>query len=149
MEIGDQGIDHMERPPGENKDVSVAAEWLEHAITRRAFKRTHARCTNCHHAATTGAARGHGINHILADFQPFLMHVMVFDTLHTHRLERTGAHVQGHERHVDALGLDRRKQRVIEVQPRRRCRHRAGALGVDGLITLAIGTFVRAVDVRR
>ncbi|MOA02630.1 hypothetical protein D3C78_1220920 [compost metagenome] len=77
------------------------------------------------------------------------MHVVVFELLHAHRLERAGANVQGHERSLDALGGNRLHQHLIEMQPRRRRRHRAQTLGVDGLVTLAVGAFIRAVYIRR
>ncbi|MNQ28242.1 hypothetical protein D3C85_415150 [compost metagenome] len=79
------------------------------------------------------------------------MHVVVLDALDAHRLEGSGADVQGDEGGIHTLGADRRQQRVVEVQPGGRCSHRAGLglVGIDGLVALAVGVLVGAVDVRR
>ena len=74
---------------------------------------------------------------------------MVLDTLDTHRLEGTGTDMQGNEGGIHPLRADRLEQRLIEVQAGGRGRHRTGALGVDGLVALAVGRIVRSVDIGR
>ncbi len=77
------------------------------------------------------------------------MHVVVFDALHAHRLEGSGAHVQGDERGLHALGGNGLQQRLVEMQAGSRRGYGAQALGVDRLITLAVGPLIRAVYIRR
>ncbi|MNZ77009.1 hypothetical protein D3C78_955320 [compost metagenome] len=79
------------------------------------------------------------------------MHVVVLDALDAHRLEGAGADVQGDEGGVHAPGADRRQQGIVEVQPGGGRRHRAGLalVGIDGLVALAVGVLVGAVDVGR
>ncbi|MNX25771.1 hypothetical protein D3C86_558240 [compost metagenome] len=149
MEIGHQGIDHMERSAREDKDIGVATERLEHAIARGTFQRTHAGGADGNYSTTARTARRDCIDHVLADFQPLGVHVVIFKLLDAHRLERPRAHVQRDESGLNALGRNRFHQRLIEMQPRRRRRHRTEFLGVHGLITLAIRAFVRAVYIRR
>ncbi|MCY1430792.1 hypothetical protein D9M71_467470 [compost metagenome] len=78
-----------------------------------------------------------------------MVHPVLFDALHPHRLEGAGADVQGDERGFHALRADRLEQRLVEVQPGGGCGHRAGALGVDRLVALAVVRFVRTIDVGR
>ncbi|MCY1430563.1 hypothetical protein D9M71_465130 [compost metagenome] len=149
MEVGDQGIDHMEWPAWEDEDIGVAAERLELAITGGAFQRAHAGGAHGYHPPATGAARGHGVDHILADLQPLFMHVVVFDALDPHWLEGTSPHVQGDEGGFHAFGGDLGQQLFIEVQAGGWRGHGASALGVHRLVALAVGALIRTVDVRR
>ncbi len=149
MEIGHQGIDHMQRPARVNEDIGVAAEGFQLAIARRAFQRAHTGSAHRDHPPATGPASGDRIDHILADLQPLAMHEVIFDTLDPHRLKGAGAYMQGNESALDALFGDGREQRLIEMQPRGRRCHGAGAFGIYGLIALAVGGFVRPVDIGR
>ena len=74
---------------------------------------------------------------------------MVFDAVHAHRLEGPRADVQRHERHLNAFRAQFFQQRFIKVQTRRWRRDRTRLLAVDGLVQLAVGLFVRALNIRR
>ena len=113
------------------------------------LQRAHAGSTHRDHPPTTGTAGCNGIDHLLTDLQPLAVHVVIFDAFDPYRLKSTGPDVQGHEGALDTPLGNARQQRLIEMQPGSRRRHRAGALGIDGLITLAIGGIVRAVYIRR
>ncbi|CAD5375534.1 hypothetical protein OF001_U10221 [Pseudomonas sp. OF001] len=151
MEIGDQGVDHVERPPGVEKDVGVAGKRLQLAITRRGFQRAHAGGAHRDHPAAARPAGVHRIHHVLADLQPLAVHVVVLDALDAYRLEGASADVQGDEGGVHALFADRGEQTIVEVQAGGGRGHRTGLalVGVDGLVALAVGVLVGAVDVRR
>ena len=74
---------------------------------------------------------------------------MIFNGLHTHRLERPRADVQRHKRHLNAFFAQRGQQRIVKVQT---CGWRGNGprfFTVDRLIQLTVGVFIRAVDVWR
>src|SRR5690606_17624344 len=83
------------------------------------------------------------------NLQPLAVHVVVFDPLHSYRLEGTGTHVQGDFGRFHAEVADRRQQLAVEMQPRRGRRHRTGALRIDRLIPFPVGTLVRPIDIGR
>ena len=64
--------------------------------------------------------------------------LVILHPLHPYRLEGARPHMQGDEGQLHALGLQGRQQRLVEVQARGRCRHRAGTRIVDGLVTLLV-----------
>src|SRR3546814_2729194 len=99
-----------------DEDIGVATERLEFTIARRRLQRTHAGGTDGDHAPTTGATGRHRIDDILADLQPFAMHVMLFDTLHAHRLKGAGADMKGNVGRFHARLTQHLQQRLIEVQ---------------------------------
>ena len=77
------------------------------------------------------------------------MHVVLFDTLDTNRLEGAGTDVQGDEGRLDALGRDGLQQRLVEMQPGRGRRNGTGMACIDSLVALAIGILIRPVYIRR
>ena len=149
MEIGHQAIDHVEWSAWEDEDIGVAAEGLEYAITRRTLQRAHAGGSHSHYAPATRLARRYSVNDFLGNFQPFAVHMVVFNVIHTYRLKRAGPHVQGHIGGLNALGGNRIEQRLIKVQACSRCCYSTQALGVNRLIALAVRVFVGTIDIRR
>ena len=77
------------------------------------------------------------------------MHRVILDVIALHRLKCSGPDMQGHlsERHT--LRTESVEQRIGKVQPCRRRGDRAVGLGVQCLVTFAIGEGVdrRALDV--
>ena len=140
VEIGNQRVHHVEGLAWVDEDVGVAAERLELTIARRTFQRAYAGGTDRDYPTTTRAAGDDRIHPCLADFQPLAVHVMRFDTLHTHGLEGAGTDVQGNKSSLDAFLAKCGEQIIVEMQPGSRRRHGTGALRVDGLVALAVGT---------
>src|SRR6267142_3034312 len=74
---------------------------------------------------------------------------MILDAVDAYGLKSTVAHVQGDFGDLDAARRERGQQSGREVQPRRRCGNRPTPARKDGLVAIAIGRAVAALDVRR
>ncbi|VAL71188.1 Uncharacterised protein [Enterobacter kobei] len=152
MEVGHQRINDFVLIARVDKDLRIAKERLNQLAfrgLRSALKGTYRRCTDGHDAITARFRRQHRIHNLLWHFGILRVHDVVFDAVHAHRLEGACTNVQRHERHLYALRAQFLQQRLIKVQARRWRRHRARLLAVDGLIQLAVGLFVRALNIRR
>ena len=79
----------------------------------------------------------------------FTVHHMIFNTLHTHRLECASAHVQGYKRGFNAPRFKLGQSPVIKMQAGGRSRHRTGFPGVHRLVAFAVRGFIRAIHVGR
>ena len=89
--------------------------------SRRAFQRAHAGGADGDYPAAAGPAGGNRVHHVLADLQPFAVHHMVLDTLDTHRLEGTGADMQGNEGGIHPFA------RIASSSASSKCRPAVGA----------------------
>ncbi len=77
------------------------------------------------------------------------MHHVFVRILHLHRLEGACAHMQRHERGVDATRGERLHQRWREMQPRRGCGDGTIRPRINRLIILLVGRRIRPRDIRR
>src|SRR5215469_5362420 len=77
------------------------------------------------------------------------MDFMLFERLCANWLKCPKPDVEGHVRDFDAALRERFKNRRREMQPRGWGRYRISLPGINGLVTLAIERFVRALDIRR
>ena len=152
VEVGDQSINHLIFIAWINKDLCIAEERLDEIVfgrLRRTFQRTHGGGTYRNHAITARFRRQHRVHHILRHFRIFGMHNVVFDGVYAHRLESTRANVQGDERHFNAFIAQFSQQRIVKMQTRGRCSDGTRFFAVHGLVQLAVGVFIRTVDIRR
>ena len=83
------------------------------------------------------------------NLKPLGVQLVLLDHFHSNRLKRSQSNMQGNLGGLDAALANALQNFRREVQARRRRGHRAGRLGVDRLILLAIFGCVGAVDVRR
>jgi thioredoxin reductase len=116
---------------------------------RQRFKHAHRRGSHRDDAAafTQGASERRG--GISRHHKALGVDNVVFDTFYANRLERPIAHVQRYFGSLDALCCQRIEQPGREMQPRRRRRNRAAVACVNGLITVAVGRLIAALDVWR
>src|SRR5271169_4219488 len=77
------------------------------------------------------------------------MDFVIFQALGAHRLEGSKSDVEGDLGNFDISRADALQDLGREVQTRGGCSHGTSLPGVDGLITLAIGGLVCALDVGR
>ena len=84
---------------------------------------------------------GHGV--------PLAVHLVLPQIVHPHRLKRARPHVQGDGCALRAHRVDCLQDGLVEVQPRRGRRHRAGVLRIHRLVALHIVAARRVGDVGR
>ena len=75
--------------------------------------------------------------------------MVIFDALNPYRLKGPSPHMQGHERAFNTLLGNRRKQRLVEMQPCGRRGNGTGPRGIHRLVALAVGFVIRPVYIRR
>ena len=132
MEIGDQGIDAVDTVARENEDLGIAGKRFDRSIDNRRFQRTQHRGPDRDDTAATGFGSGNLCAQISTHIQPFTVHDMVFQMFRTHGLEGAGAHMQSNVAELYVFGLQLRQDLLVEMQTRRRRRHRAGMAGELG-----------------
>src|SRR5262249_19770600 len=115
---------------------------LEGAVTRCAFERAQGGCSDGKNPAARDGLEGLG-----GDGKALLVHAMRLDRVAAHRLEGSGPDMQREPRHGRAARLDRREERMVEVQAGGRRGHRARYPGVHGLVTLGVQFVGRMRDV--
>ena len=77
------------------------------------------------------------------------VHVMVFQIVLAHRLERAGADMQRDVTELDAALAQPLEHRLVEMQTRRRCRHGTRLARIHGLVAFRVTGIGLALDIRR
>jgi len=149
MEIGNQGIDTADPIAGENENLGISGKRLDRTIDDGGFQCTQHRGTDGDDAAATGLGGRNLGAQFGAHIQPFTVHDMVFQIFRTHGLEGAGAHMQSNVAELYVFGLQLRQDLLVEMQTRRRRRHRAGMAGEYGLIPRIIIRIGITLDVGR
>lgn len=149
MEIGDQGIDAADPVARENEDLGIAGKRFDRSIDNRRFQRTQHRGPDRDDTATTGFGSGNLCAQISTHIQPFTVHDMVFQMFRTHGLEGAGTHMQSDVADLNALGLQLRQQRLIEMQTGGWRSHRTGMSGEYSLVTRVIIRIGITLDIGR
>jgi len=147
VKIGDQQIHLPKTVAWRDEDVRLPLHRLQSPITAGAFKTAHRCGAHRHHAPASRTGRLHLRHQFRRDFDPFAVHAMLADVLHLHRLEGARPHMQGDKARLHAPLAQLRQQRLIKMQSRRGCGHRAFPAGIDGLIARLIKCFVRPLDI--
>ena len=152
MEVGHQRINDFVLIAWIDKNLRIAEERLNQVIfrrLRRAFQRTHRGRTDRNHPTTARFCRQHRIDHLLRHFRIFRVHNVVFNAVYAHRLEGPCSDVQRNKRHLNAFFAQLRQQRLVKVQASGGRSHGARFFAIHGLVQLAVGLFVRTLNVRR
>ena len=152
MEVGHQRINDFVLIARVDENLRIAEERLNQVVfrrLRRAFQRTHRGRAHRNHPAAARFCRQHRIDHLLRHFRIFRVHNMLFNAVYAYRLEGSCPHVQRDERHLNALFAKLRQHRLVKVQAGGWRRDGARFFAVYGLIQLAVGVFVRTINVRR
>ena len=147
MEVGDQGVRHLEAVAGIDEDIRPSGAGLHGAVLL---------CPGFHRAAGGGAhaddapAIGTGtvdeVGCLLGDDAVLAVHLMLGDFVLLHRTEGAKAHVQRHIANANAHGLHLFQQLLRKMQARRGCGGAAHHLGIHRLVALAILQFL--LDIR-
>ena len=77
-----------------------------------------------------------------------MVHLMIFQPLHTYWLKSAGPHMQGDESSFYPPACQQRQHRFIKMQACRWRRHSTRMFGVYRLIALTIKQLVGPVDIR-
>jgi hypothetical protein len=151
VKVGQQSADNAKLVAGIDEEIGAASASRHPAATggRHRFQRTRGGRADGNHAPPVGSCpidRGAGL---FPDLVRLLLHRVILDAVHSHRLERAVADVQRDLRDLDAARHQRRQQRGREMQPCCRRRHRPALARVHRLIPIAIRVPVVTLDVRR
>ena len=114
-----------------------------------AFQGSHTGSTHGNHAPATSTSVFHCLGHIGIHFNNLTMHMVIFYTIHLYWLKSTGTHMQGNSNSAYTLVTNSRQHRLVKMQTRRRCSNGTMALTKHRLVTLAVGCFIGAVNIRR
>ena len=152
MEVGHQRINDFVLIARVDENLRIVKERLNQVVfcrLRRAFQRTHRRRPDGNHPVAARFCRQHRIDHLLRHFGIFRVHDVIFNAVYAHRLEGSGPNVQRDEGHLHAFFTKLRQQGLIKVQAGGWRGNGPRFFAIDGLIQLAVGVFVRTIDIRR
>ncbi len=155
MEVGDHRVDAADAVAGQDEDLGFAGKWLQFAFGRGlglapgAFQRAHHCRAHRDHAAAAGAGAAYLFDQRGTDVEPLLVHHVLVELVHPHRLEGAGAHMQGDVAELHPALAQARQQRLVEVQPGGGRGDRADFAREHGLIALAVFDTRLAADIGR
>ncbi|MPL73139.1 hypothetical protein SDC9_18932 [bioreactor metagenome] len=140
VEIGHQRIGHPEAIARVDENLGGAAERAHRAVLgRRAFDQPQRGGADRDDPPARGAGGVDLLGRRRGDLAPFRVHLVGLDVLDLHRQEGARAHMQRHLGERDALRMDRLKQRLGEMQARRRRGHGARVAREDRLVIGLVG----------
>ena len=118
-------------------------------VDRERFERARRGGADRDHAPPFTPGPVHRIGGVRRHLVMLRLDAMIFHAIDANGLERSVADMQRHGGALDAAGRQRVEQLRRKVQAGGGRRNRASRSRVDGLIAIAIGGHIRALDVRR
>ena len=138
MEVGEQHVDAAKPMPRVDEQPRLSLHRAEGPAGRGALQRPRGGGADAHHPPATRPGAGDGIAGRGGDFQPLPVQRVRLHGLVAERSEGARAHVQGHPRDLDALLLERREQRLVEVQAGGGRRDRARPARIHRLVSRGV-----------
>ena len=148
VEVGDEGVRHLEAVARIDKDIRPAGAGPHGAVLPHpGFYRAAGGGAHADDAPAIGTGTVDEVGCLLGDDAVLAVHLMLGDFVLLHRTEGAKAHVQRHIANANAHGLHLFQQLLRKMQARRGCGGAAHHLGIHRLVALAILQFL--LDIRR
>ena len=149
MEVGHQHVCTTERIPRIDEQRRLSPHRPERPAGRGALQRPQGRGADGHHPPAARPRPRHRLARRRRNLQPLAMQDVRFDLLAAERGEGPRPDVQGDPHDLDAAVLDRREQRLVEVQAGSGRGDRSRPARVHRLVAIRVPAVRLAADVRR
>ena len=138
MKIRQHQIDRSKRVAGLDEQVCLTLEGPDTGFAGCRLERTNRRRPHRDNASSGFPCFTHRGGNLIADIESLLVQAVPIDLFLAKRLEGTRTDMQRDVRVTNSFICCFIEHLLIEVQPRCRCRNRAGIRGINSLVTIRI-----------